>query len=61
MAGSWSPLTNQPRFNANHIMLSTDGTVLVQELASAQQGKRFVLKSAAPRKLLEAIDRVHAG
>ena len=35
MAGSWTALTNQPTFNANHMMLLTDGTVLVQELATA--------------------------
>jgi Kelch motif len=35
MAGNWVPLTNQPSFSANHMMLLTDGTVLVQELASA--------------------------
>src|SRR5215470_13977032 len=34
MAG-WTKLTNQPSFNANHMMLLTDGTVLVQELATA--------------------------
>ena len=34
MAG-WTALTNQPSFNANHMMLLTDGTVLVQELATA--------------------------
>jgi hypothetical protein len=34
MAG-WTPLTNQPNFSANHMMLLTDGTVLVQELATA--------------------------
>lgn len=34
MAG-WTALKNQPSFNANHMMLLTDGTVLVQELATA--------------------------
>jgi hypothetical protein len=34
MAG-WTALNNQPSFNANHMMLLTDGTVLVQELATA--------------------------
>jgi Kelch motif len=34
MAG-WTPLTTQPSFNANHMMLLTDGRVLVQELATA--------------------------
>jgi hypothetical protein len=34
MAG-WTKLTNQPSFSANHMMLLTDGTVLVQELATA--------------------------
>ena len=34
MAG-WTALKNQPNFNANHMMLLTDGTVLVQELATA--------------------------
>lgn len=38
MAG-WTALTNQPTFNANHMMLLTDGTVLVQELASANWHK----------------------
>jgi len=35
MTGTWVALTNQPSFNANHMMLLTDGTVLVQELATA--------------------------
>ena len=40
MPGIWSPLTNQPAshtppFNANHMMLLTDGTVLVQDVATA--------------------------
>jgi len=39
MAGSWTALTNQPSFNGNHMMLLTDGTVLVQELASANWHK----------------------
>ncbi|HEV2688182.1 MAG TPA: kelch repeat-containing protein, partial [Bryobacteraceae bacterium] len=34
MAG-WVPLNNQPNFSANHMMLLTDGTVLVQEVATA--------------------------
>lgn len=34
MAG-WTALNNQPSFNANHMMLLTDGSVLVQELATA--------------------------
>jgi hypothetical protein len=34
MAG-WTALKNQPSFAANHMMLLTDGTVLVQELASS--------------------------
>jgi hypothetical protein len=34
MPGNWVPLTTQPSFNANHMMLLTDGTVLVQELAT---------------------------
>jgi hypothetical protein len=33
MAG-WTPLINQPDFSANHMMLLTDGTVLVQALAT---------------------------
>ena len=39
MAGSWTPLTNQPSFTANHMMLLTDGTVLVQEVATANWHK----------------------
>jgi hypothetical protein len=35
MPGIWTPLINQPNFSANHMMLLTDGTVLVQELATA--------------------------
>jgi hypothetical protein len=35
MAGSWTALANQPSFTANHMMLLTDGTVLVQEVATA--------------------------
>ena len=35
MAGSWTSLTNQPNFNANHMMLLSDGTVLVQAVTSA--------------------------
>ena len=35
MAGSWTTLTNQPTFAANHMMLLTDGTVLVQQVGSA--------------------------
>jgi Kelch motif len=35
----WTPLTNQPNFSANHMMLLTDGTVLVQELATANWHK----------------------
>jgi hypothetical protein len=35
MAGSWTALTHQPNFTANHMMLLTDGTVLVQEVATA--------------------------
>ncbi|WP_267222016.1 Kelch repeat-containing protein [Dyella silvae] len=38
MAG-WTPLTTQPGFSANHMMLMTDGTVLVQELATANWHK----------------------
>jgi len=34
MAGSWVPLTTQPSFSANHMMLLTDGSVLVQALAT---------------------------
>lgn len=35
MVGTWVPLNNQPPFAANHMLLLTDGTVMVQELASA--------------------------
>ncbi len=35
MAGNWVPLVNQPSFNANAMFLLTDGTVMVQELATA--------------------------
>lgn len=38
MAG-WTALTNQPTFTANHMMLLTDGTVLVQEVATANWHK----------------------
>jgi len=31
MAGKWSPLTNQPTFNASTMLLLTDGTVLCQD------------------------------
>src|ERR1700740_2789568 len=34
MPGSWTALTNQPTFAANHMMLLTDGTVLVQQIGS---------------------------
>lgn len=34
MAGSWTALTNQPTFSANHMMLLTDGTVMAQEVAT---------------------------
>src|SRR6516162_2932988 len=35
MAGKWVPLKNQPPFRAEAMNLLTDGTVLVQELATA--------------------------
>lgn len=34
MAGSWTALLNQPSFAANAMLLLTDGTVMVQELAT---------------------------
>jgi hypothetical protein len=39
MAGNWLPLTNQPTFDANAMMLLPDGTVMVQELAKANWWK----------------------
>jgi len=35
----WVPLTTQPTFNANAMILLTDGTVMVQELATANWWK----------------------
>src|SRR5215472_18489351 len=34
MAGTWVALSNQPSFTANHMMLLTDGTVMVQDVAT---------------------------
>jgi hypothetical protein len=39
MSGKWVPLNNQPSFSANAMMLLTDGTVLVQGLATANWWK----------------------
>jgi hypothetical protein len=38
-------LANQPTFTANHMMLLTDGTVLVQQLASAHWSGYFPTSS----------------
>ena len=34
MAGSWTTLNNQPSFSANAMLLLTDGTVMVQDVAT---------------------------
>jgi Kelch motif protein len=39
MPGSWTPLTNQPTFSANAMILLTDGTMMCQELATAKWWK----------------------
>lgn len=39
MPGSWIPLANQPTFPANAMLLLTDGTVMCQELATANWWK----------------------
>ncbi|GAC1565525.1 MAG: hypothetical protein NVS3B17_22800 [Vulcanimicrobiaceae bacterium] len=39
MAGSWAPLNNQPTFNASTMLLLTDGTVLCQEISTANWWK----------------------
>src|ERR1700758_227428 len=31
MAGTWTPLTNQPAFNASTMLLLTDGSILCQD------------------------------
>jgi Kelch motif len=39
MPGTWTPLTHQPTFSANAMILLTDGTVMCQELATANWWK----------------------
>jgi hypothetical protein len=39
MPGSWIPLANQPTFSANAMLLLTDGTVMCQEVATANWWK----------------------
>ena len=39
MPGSWTPLVNQPTFSANAMLLLTDGTVMCQEVATADWWK----------------------
>ena len=39
MSGTWTSLTNQPTFAVNAMLLLTDGTVMCQELASANWWK----------------------